>query len=414
MQKYFGPNQSKRVASVKSYAVVAFIVLAFVVGWQAGAKRSVFAEGAEGQGHVLNTGSIDHRISGDVDFAQFWKVWNDIKANYVKQPVNEVDMFYGAVRGMITALGDPYSDFYDPEMAADFAEELSGSFSGIGVEIGRRNGSIIVMTPLSDSPGEQAGLKPGDAILAIDQQETTDMALDEAVSLIRGEEGTVVNLIVLSKGDHEPRNVAVTRRKIEHTGLRWEYRDGYAYLKMSSFDEETDELLNKFIKEAETRGDIGGIVLDLRNNPGGFLDMAIEASSEWVEDGVIVRERDHDGTERLHHARGRARLAGIKTVILVNEGSASASEILAGALQDYGVATIVGKTTFGKGSVQKYEGLDDGSSFRLTVARWYTPKERAIDEVGITPDIEVDLTEDDFNAERDPQLDAAIRIIQAE
>ncbi|MBI4122231.1 MAG: S41 family peptidase [Parcubacteria group bacterium] len=411
MQQYFGPRQTNRRASLKSYATVFLLILVFFGGWYAGQGRTSNNAGTSGVMRVLNTSGQPKDTGSDVDFNLFWQVWNDIKANYVKQPVNETDLFYGAMRGMIGALDDPYSDFYNPELAAQFNEELSGSFSGIGVEIGKRSGLVVIITPLADSPGERAGLKPGDLVLAIDKTETTDMPLDQAVTLIRGKEGTTVVLTVLSKGGSEPKDVSVVRQKIEHTGLRWEVRGNLAYVKLSTFDEETETLLNKFIREYEARGDLKGIVLDMRNNPGGFLEMAIEAASAWVEDGVVVRERDRDGNERLHNARGRARLAGVPTVVLVNEGSASAAEILAGALQDYGAATIIGKTTFGKGSVQKYEGLKDGSSFRLTVARWFTPKERAIDEVGIKPDIEVDLTEEDFNQEKDPQLEAAIRAL---
>ncbi len=409
MQNYFGPKQVSTRASLKSYAMVILLIVAFFTGWYAGGGQNADATDHAVASRVINTNTSNSEYRGDVDFDLFWKIWNDVKANYVKQPVNEVDLFYGAVRGMIGALGDPYSDFYNPQLAEEFDQELSGSFSGIGVEIGKRNGTIVVIAPLEGSPGQQAGLKAGDAILAIDKTDALDMPLDLAVSKIRGEEGSQVLLTVLSKGSQEPKEVAVTRKKIQHTGLRWEYRDGIAYVKLSSFDEETDDLLNKFIRDLEAHEPVDGIVLDLRNNPGGFLDMAIEVASEWIEDGVIVRERDHSGDERLHHARGRARLSGIPTVVLVNEGSASASEIVAGALQDFEIAPLIGKTTFGKGSVQKYEGLEDGSSFRLTVARWFTPKERAIDEVGITPNIEVDLTEQDFNDDKDPQLEEAIR-----
>jgi carboxyl-terminal processing protease len=411
MQKYFGPKQVSTKASLKSYTTVLLLLVAFFGGWYAG-RGEQGGVNSTGSGQVINTNTPPPISTGDVDFNVFWQIWNDIKSNYVQQPVNEVDLFYGAVRGMIGALEDPYSDFYNPILAAEFDQELSGSFSGIGVEIGKRNGTIVVIAPIAGSPGEQAGLKAGDYILAIDKTEALDMPLDQAVSLIRGAEGTQVVLTILPKEAKESKDVTVTRKKIEHTGLRWEYKDGYAYVKLSSFDEESDELLNQFIRDYTTRPEMKGIVLDMRNNPGGFLDMAIEVASEWIEDGVIVRERDNNGKERLHHARGRARLSGVPTVVLVNEGSASASEIVAGAFQDAGVAKLVGKTTFGKGSVQKYEGLADGSSFRLTVARWFTPLERAIDEVGIMPDIEVEMTESDFNQDLDPQLDAAVELLK--
>ena len=188
--------------------------------------------------------------------------------------------------------------------------------------------------------------------------------------------------------------------------------DGIAIVKLAGFDNDVDQLLNNFVRDLEQRSDVRGIVLDMRNNPGGYLETAIEVASEWVEQGVIVTERDYLGTERQHQARGRARLANYRTVVLVNEGSASASEIVAGALQDHEKATLVGKTTFGKGSVQKYETLEDGSAFKITVAQWFTPLGRAIDEVGIAPDMEIELTESDFNNDVDPQMDKALELLR--
>lgn len=411
MQNTFGPGRQLPRSGYKQYAFVAALILVFFGGWYVGRGRTLPA-GAENGSHVVNTFSPGQTDNANIDFNLFWQVWNDVKKNYVKQPVDETTLFYGAMRGMMAAIGDPYSDFFDPKTAAEFDQELSGTFSGIGVEIGKRNGAVVVIAPLDGGPGAQAGLKSGDIILAIDKHEALDIPLDQAVSLIRGEEGTTVELTVLSKGAKEPRTVAVKRQKIEHTGLRWSYEDGIAVVKLNAFDNDIDQLMNNFIRDLETHKDVKGIVLDLRNDPGGYLEMAIEVASEWIEDGIIVRERDNTGTERQHQARGRARLAGYKTVILVNEGSASAAEIVAGALQDTKKATLVGKTTFGKGSVQKYESLEDGSAFKLTVAQWFTPDGRAINEVGIKPDIEVDLTEADFNADRDPQMLKAIELLK--
>lgn len=414
MKTYFGPNSpvSKR-SFLQSYGAVLLILVAFFGGLYIGNGRSFSkAEQVEAT-DVKNTGLIAKSYPQTApDFQLFWDVWESIQEEYVDQPVNETDLFYGAMEGLVSAVGDSYSQFFNPVMAEEFDQELSGSFSGIGVEVGIKNDLLVVIAPLEGSPGQQAGLRAGDIIIGIDGEDTFSMSLDRAVSLIRGEEGTEVVLLVVS-GENQPREVAITRNTIEHTGLRWELLDGgIAHLKMSAFDEETEDLLNKFIREMESDGGVNGIVLDLRNNPGGFLDMAIEVSSEWVEQGIILRERDNSGEERQHHARGRARLSSIPTIVLVNEGSASASEIVAGALQDYDLARVIGTTTFGKGSVQKYEGLEDGSSYRLTVARWYTPLERAIDEAGIVPDIEIELTEDDFNNDRDPQLDAALELLK--
>lgn len=413
MKQYFGPNTTSKKASIRSYGIVLMIILAFFGGWYVGHGRVLNPAGAKGSTDVDNTGLIAKTYPAtSPDFQLFWDLWEDVKESYVEQPVNESDLFYGAMSGMIASLDDPYSEYYNPELAAEFDAELSGTFSGIGAEVGVKNGNLLIIAPLEGSPAQKAGLRAGDRILAIEGKDTSELTLDGSVSLIRGEAGTNVALIILSEGG-EPREVSVTRGKIENTSLRWEYLDdGIVHIKFSVFDPETENLLNQLIREIEQRGDVKGIVLDMRNNPGGFLEMAIEVASEWVEQGIILRERDNHDEERQHHARGRARLSDIPTVVLINQGSASASEIVAGALQDYGLATLVGETTYGKGSVQKYETLEDGSSIRLTVAHWFTPLERAINEVGVSPDIEVELTEDDYNNDRDPQLDKAIELLK--
>lgn len=399
-------------STAKSYATVFLIIIAFFGGWSVGSGRGDSEAGKPRS--IINIGKTPADYQGEVDFQIFWDLWNEVKTTYVEQPVSDVDLFYGAMRGLMSGLGDPYSDFFDPVTAAAFDQELSGTFSGIGVEIGKRNGGLVIIAPLEGSPGAKAGLKSGDLVLEIDKTDALNMSLDQAVSLIRGPEGTTVALTVLSKNEDEARELLITRRKIEHTGMRWEYLDGgIVHVKFSSFDQDTEQLLNQLVRELGQRDDVRGLVIDMRNNPGGFLEMAIEAASEWVEQGVIVRERDFTGKERQHYARGRARLSHIPTVVLINEGSASAAEILAGALQDYGIAKLVGKTTFGKGSVQKYESLPDGSSYKLTVARWYTPLERAIDEVGVEPDIEVELSATDFDEDKDPQLEKALELLRA-
>lgn len=414
MSEYFGPNNQRvtKRSAVKSYGIVFLLVLTFFFGVHTGKNRTNASTVGEA-GAVDNLGTVSSVYTADTDFQLFWDLWSDIKKNYVHQPVNDIDLFYGAMEGLLEATGDQYSSFFTPETAAAFDEELSGSFSGIGVEIGRRNDVLVVISPLEGSPGDIAGLKPGDIIISIDDEDALTISLDEAVSRIRGEEGTTVKLTVLSENADEPRDIVITRSKIENIGMRWDIRDdGIAHLRLSAFDQDTENLLNKFIKEAQA-AEVRGIVLDLRNNPGGFLEMSIEVASEWIEDGIIVREKDLADDDRVHQARGKARLANIPTVVLVNQGSASASEIVAGALKDHGVAELVGRTTFGKGSVQKYEQLQDGSAYRLTVALWLTPDGIQIDHEGITPDIEIEMTEDDYNNDRDPQLDKAIELLNS-
>jgi carboxyl-terminal processing protease len=345
-----------------------------------------------------------------VDFNLFWEVWSLVQKNYVHQPVTDTKLFYGALSGLVFALDDPYSVFFDPEMAEKFQQELEGTFSGIGAELGIKERQLTIIAPLPDTPAARAGLKAGDKILLIDGKETTEMALDYAVSLIRGQEGTEVTLTIWREGWERPQDFKITRGKIEIASVKWEMKGDIAYIEINHFNEDTSGRFNQAVNELITKNP-KGLVLDLRNNPGGFLSTAVEVAGEWIEKNVVVIEQRDDGEKNEEKSDGLARLQGLKTVVLINEGSASASEIVAGALQDYGKATLVGKKTFGKGSVQNLEPLSDGSAVKITVAEWLTPKGRHIDKEGITPDVEVDLTEDDYNANRDPQLDKAIEIL---
>ena len=393
------------------YVVVVLMLGSFLGGLAIGgregreeARKEVFG------GAVLDKEKLPEYLSRDVDFNLFWEVWSLVQKNYVHQPVVDTNLFYGALAGLVSALDDPYSVFFDPEMAEKFQQELEGTFSGIGAELGIKERQLTIIAPLPDTPAARAGLKAGDKILLIDGKETTEMALDYAVSLIRGQEGTEVTLTIWREGWEKPQDFKITRGKIEIASVKWEMKGDIAYIEINHFNEDTSGRFNQAVNELITKNP-KGLVLDLRNNPGGFLSTAVEVAGEWIEKNVVVIEQRDDGEKNEEKSDGLARLQGLKTVVLINEGSASASEIVAGALQDYEKATLVGKKTFGKGSVQNLEPLSDGSAVKITVAEWLTPKGRHIDKEGITPDVEVDLTEDDYNANRDPQLDKAIEIL---
>jgi len=321
-------------------------------------------------------------------------------------------LFYGAVSGMVYALGDSHSVFLNPEITDEFTRELNGSFYGIGIEIGKRKGYLVVISPLADSPAERAGLKPGDKILAVDNYDLTDASVDEAVTLIRGDRGSDVTLMILSKNETSTKEVTITRDKIDIPSVEYNLEDDIAIIKITDFNNDTGD---RFIKAAQKvlRDNPRGIILDLRNNPGGYLSTAVEIASSWLEPGqVVVRESFSDKhKDKSYEALVKDSLANFKTIVLVNDGSASASEIVAGALQDYGQATIVGETTFGKGSVQQLISLEDGSSVKLTTADWLTPNGRTIENQGITPDIEINLTIEDYENDLDPQMDKAKELI---
>lgn len=352
------------------------------------------------------------KLSQDVDFNLFWEVWDQLGKKYVDQgKINEKKLFYGALKGMTAAVGDPYTVFMDPVISKGFQDDLAGTFEGIGAEIGIKNDVLTIVAPLPDMPAEKAGLKAGDKVLAINGDSTLGISIDEAVNKIRGEKGTPVTLTVFRDEFEKPEDIEIIRGKILVSSVRTTLRDDNIYVvKVTSFNEDTKMKFDKAIADIIEKNP-EGIILDLRNNPGGYLDTAIEMSSEWIEDGPVVIEKFSEDRKNEYLARGRARLKDFKTVVLVNQGSASASEIVSGALQDKNEAKIVGMQTFGKGSVQTLEPLSDGSSLKITVAKWLTPKGRSINDFGITPDIIVDYTLENYENDEDPQMDKAIEII---
>ena len=385
--------------------VLTTFVMGFFIGRQTGQRDTV----PDGEGQVTGVGEVPDYLSEDVDFGLFWDTWNHVKDNYYQQPVSDIELFYGALHGLLSGVDDPYSVFFDPEETQVFNEELEGSFQGVGMEIGIQDDQLQVIAPLPGTPAERAGIKAGDAIYTIDGEDTTEMSVEDAVTRIRGEQGTIVVLMIASEGDKEAREVSVTREVIHIESVTWEIKDGIARVKISFFNEETGVLFREAIQEMMTQ-DVQGLVIDLRNDPGGLLDVAIEVASEWVNGKPVVKQRIR-GVEQGFSGSGRARLVDLPTVVLVNGGSASASEIVSGALKDYGLATIIGETTFGKGSVQDYQELSDGSSVKLTIAEWLTPLGNSINEVGIEPDIFVEYTVEDFQAGRDPQMETALAFL---
>lgn len=383
-------------------------IAVFFIGYNYGHVHGVRSIVPDGEGQVVNKGGS--QASEDIDFSFFWEVWNLVKDQYVDKPVSEEELFYGALQGLVSGLDDPYSTFFTPTDADEFNQELEGTFFGIGAEIGMKDDAIVVVAPLAGSPAEQAGLMPGDYIIDVDGESIAGYTVTQAVYKIRGEKGVPVYLTVAREGYDDLITIEIVRDEIKIDSVTWEIRDdGIAIITMSMFNEETTDLFDQAVQEILT-SDASGIVLDLRSNPGGLLTAAINVAGYWIDGKPVVIERI-GGEEFPFAGAGVARLANIPTVVLVNGGSASASEILAGALQDYGVATVVGEQTFGKGSVQEYHEFPNGSAVKITVAEWLTPNGRSINETGIEPDVVIEYTIDNYHAEETPQLDEAIRLL---
>lgn len=403
------PVEIKKTKKLPGWSItLVLLVVFFVAGYAFGSKK---IEVQKGQINI-NRGNP----STSADYSLLWDALDLLNKKFVDQPLDQEKLLYGAVSGLVNAAGDPYTIFFNPEEAKKFAEELKGSFDGIGAEIGMKNEQLLIVAPLEDTPASKAGLLPGDLILAINDEPTSNMTVDQAVSKIRGIAGTEVKLTILHPQKREPQEIKITRARIEVKSLKFETKEvngkKIGVIKLNRFGEDTKGLFDH-TADVILSGNYSGIVLDLRNNPGGFLETSIQIGSNWIDQGkTVVKEVNYEGNEKDYPAEGLARLKGMKTVVLVNGGSASASEIVAGALQDYKEATLIGEKTFGKGSVQELAPLKGDSNLKITIAKWLTPKGRSINKEGLEPDVKVERTPDDYNSDRDPQMDKALELLK--
>jgi carboxyl-terminal processing protease len=342
-------------------------------------------------------------------FPTFWEAWDIVHEKFIGE-IDDKKLFYGAVSGLVRATGDPYTVFADPEETKQFEENIGGSFSGIGVEIGMRDGHVTVIAPLTGSPADLAGIKTGDIVVAIDDKPISpEETLDEVVSRIRGERGKPVSLTVIHQGEDEPVEITVVRDTIEIESVRSTIENNIAVIKISSFNGDTAERFTQAAHEA-ARARVQGVIVDVRNNPGGFLESSVEIASVFLKQRTLVVSEKGD-QDKEYYSKTAPILSNIPVVVVVNGGSASASEILAGALHDQRQSQIVGEKTFGKGSVQEFKKLSDGSSIRVTVAKWYTPSGRSIDDHGIDPNI---VVTDDPATPEDEQLNRAKETLQSQ
>jgi carboxyl-terminal processing protease len=332
----------------------------------------------------------------------------------VDQPVDDVKLMQGAIRGMMDALGDKQTYYMEPKLFQSQTSELQGSYEGIGAIVDTTGDYLTVVSPIQGSPAEKAGLKAGDKIIAIDGQDMTGVKPEDVRLKVLGPKDTQISLTVQREGEAQPLQFAITRGQITVSSAEGKMLDnGIAYVDINTFGEKTTQELRNTL-DTLIKQNPRGIVIDLRNNGGGYLTTAVEVASEFIDKGVVLYEQYGDGKRDEFKALGNGRATNIPLVVLINEGSASASEILAGALQDYGRAKLIGVTSYGKGSVQVWQPLSNNEgAARVTIAKWLTPKERAIDHVGLTPDVVVEMSAEDVKAGRDPQLDAAVETLNA-
>jgi carboxyl-terminal processing protease len=407
---FFKHHISKNTAVIIGFLVGAVILAGggFYAGYARGTEypKTILVKG------ITNIGDEDVTA----DFGLFWEAWDLLKTTHISgNQIADQNLVYGAIEGLTNSFGDPNTNFFRPDDSKKFEEDINGSFGGIGAEIGLKDNELIIVAPLKGSPSEKAGLLSGDKIIKIGDTVTTGMSVNDAVKKIRGPIGSVVTLHVLRNGWENSKSFKITRDTIMVPTIDSKLMDnGIMYINIHSFNENaafdfTDPAVEALTKNAK------GMILDLRNNPGGFLEVAIHLAGWFVEKGeVVVTEEFRIDPPRIFKASGNEALISMPVVILMNEGSASASEILAGALRDIRGIQIVGAQSFGKGTVQELHGLKDGSKLKITVAHWLTPKGIIIEKNGLTPDYVVELTEQDIAERKDRQLEKAIEVLQSE
>lgn len=348
-------------------------------------------------------------------FKPFWEAWQLIHDQYVDQPVDDVSMMRGAIEGMLKALGDQHTSYISPEELLQDQMSMDGMYEGIGAWVDTQAEFLTIISPMPGSPAEAVGLKPGDEVIAINGEDMTGIDGGVVVRKVLGPAGTKVTLMIRREGVEGSLEFTITRAKIILPSVVSKMLDkDIAYVQIITFGKSTEKDLHKALQDLLSKNP-KGLILDLRGNPGGLLQTAIDVASEFIKEGVIMYEEYGNSFRQEYKAKGNGLVTDIPMVVLINEGSASASEIVAGAIQDYQRGVLLGMTSFGKGSVQNWIPLsDDQGGVRITIARWLTPKEHTIHETGIKPDYKVELTDQDIKAKRDPQLDKAIEILLQE
>jgi len=402
----------KRNYFSKAISTFLIITIALFIGYRYGHTE------AQSVAIPPNITGVYNPNASTTDFTLFWKVWNLLDQKFAttknKPPISDQDKLYGAMKGLAEAYGDPYTTFFPPEDTKAFESQIEGNFEGVGMEVSTKEGVLIVVSPLKGSPAEKAGVKPGDKVLKIDQTLTSTISVDQAIKIIRGPKGTKVTLTIVREGSQQPIEISIIRDVINIPTLETKMLDNNIFLiHLYTFTAQSPNLFKDAMRSFVQSGS-KKLILDVRGNPGGYLDAAVDMASWFLPVGSVVVSEDFGGSQDTiyHRSKGYNVIGdGYKMVILVDGGSASASEILAGALNEYGKAKLVGTQTFGKGSVQEYIPVSDSTALKVTVARWLTPKGVSISEEGLKPDVVVEFTKKDAEEKKDPQLDRAVQLL---
>lgn len=391
---------------------VVFFLVIFVSGFYIGKNSASASDNIDLENKEIPS-ELAEQIS-EKDFEVFWNVWKLIDEKFPNSSeIDSESRIYAATKGLVESLGDDYSSFFDPVESEYFTQNLAGEFGGVGMEVGVKNDTVMVISPLKDSPAYKAGIKAGDYVLAVDGESIVGLSIDEAIKLIRGEAGTEVTLKIFRDGDEDSKEITITRDIIQVPTIKTNIKDDVFVIELFSFSENSPKLFQEALQEFIDSGK-KHLILDLRGNPGGFLEAARDMASWFLPEGkVVVTESFSSGEDVAYRSKGYDIFnENLKFVVLVDGGSASASEILAGAFQDYKIAKIVGSQTFGKGSIQELIPVPGGGSLKVTIAKWFTPNGISISENGLTPDVVIDVTKEDIEKDSDTQLEKAIEVVK--
>ncbi|HMT18406.1 MAG TPA: S41 family peptidase [Candidatus Saccharibacteria bacterium] len=385
---------------VRTVRIAAVSILLFGSGWAIGSGRVGFNTAEK----IAELASNESGAPTDLSTDGIQDIYDKLKSNY-DGDIDADKLSDGLKKGLVAAVGDTYTEYFNVEETKDFNSDLNGTFEGIGAELGKEGDFVVIIAPIKGAPAEKAGIQAKDIITEINGEKATGITVSEAVKRIRGEKGTTVTLKVIRAGEEV--EVSIVRDTIDIPSVEWAVDNGIGTITISRFGDDTGTLTKKAAREFADKG-VKNVILDLRGNPGGLLDQAVVVASVWLPKGATVLEEKRGGeVVKTFTTSESPILEGVKTIVMIDEGSASASEIVSGALKDNKVATLLGETSYGKGSVQQLIDLKNGGSLKVTIARWYTPAGKNIDKEGIEPDEKVERTVDDIKAGRDPQLDAA-------